>query len=71
MAYLGKVKNPGSCAICKESFPAGEIVYFDGTKAQGNHLAHKDCLDALTAKRKYPKIPTGPLVSTEPLDPPF
>lgn len=71
MAYLGKTRKPGTCAICKKPFPAGEIVYFDGTKSKGNHLAHKSCLDALNAKRPYPKVSTGPIVTVEELDPPF
>lgn len=73
MPYTAKTTRKGVCAICSKEFPKGTIVYFDATKSQGKHLAHKACYDKLLAERGGPKKPTGPVEirSREKLDPPF
>ena len=71
MAYLGLTTRDGSCAICDKRVPKGTLVYFDRTKSQGNHLAHKECYDDLRASRDVqPKAGTE-ILSHEKLDPPF
>lgn len=71
MAYTGITTRETTCAICNKSMPKGELVYFDSSKRQGKHLAHKSCYDDLRKSRdKQP--PYGKVIlSSEPLDPPF
>lgn len=71
MPYIGIAKREGTCPICSEKFQAGVLVYFDSTKSQGNHMAHRVCYDDLRASRDE-QPPLGKEVkSHEELDPPF
>lgn len=76
MAYTGITTRNGRCAICKTGFPSGTLVYFDATKRQGSHLAHKKCWDDLRESRRAANAPVvkpvkPQILSEEPLDPPF
>lgn len=71
MAYTGITTRAGKCAICKKDFPKGVLVYFDATKRQGSHLAHKQCFDDLRASRDKQPAPGKEIQSKELLDPPF
>lgn len=71
MPYTGILTRPATCAICKTDMPKGELVWFDSTKRQGSHLAHKKCWDDLRAARGPVKSERKPSISSEPLDPPF
>ena len=71
MPYLGILKRSATCAICKIGMDKGEVVYFDGTKNQGSHLVHQKCWDDLRATRERAPFSKKPIISSEPLDPPF
>lgn len=75
MPHLGITTREGRCAICKKTISQREMVFFDASKSQGSHLAHKLCWETLLKERgRKPKDPKAPKVtqkSTEPLLPPF